>query len=95
VESQKEKVVFNLSGEKIPFLVKKEEEPIYITARDMLNDRLSVLKNKYSASANLNQLLTMLAVEALVDALKVNDRYSKLKNEIDSRLDSITSSLND
>ncbi len=95
MEAQKEKVVFNLSGEKIPFLVFKEDEPMYITARDMLNDRLAVLKNKYSASANINQLLTVLAVEALVDALKVNDRYSKLKNEIDSRLESFNSSLED
>ncbi len=91
----KEKVVFNLSGEKIPFLVPKDEEALYVHARDILNDRLAVLKNKYSATANLNQLLTALAVEALVDALKVNDRYGKLKIEVDQRLDLIKDSWAD
>ena len=95
MNAEKEKVIFNLSGEKIPFLVPKEDEPFYAEARAMLNERLAVLKNKYAASANLNQLLTVLAVEALVDALKVNNRYSRLKNEVDQRLDLIKSSLPD
>ena len=95
MSAEKEKVIFNLSGEKIPFLVPKEDEAFYVEARDMLTERLAVLKNKYSASANLNQLLTVLAVEALVDALKVDDRYSKLKSEVDQRLDLIKSSLPD
>ncbi len=93
--TEKVKVVFNLTGEQIPLLVFKEDEPFYVEAREMLNERLAVLKNKYSASANLNQLLTLLAVDTLVNALKVDDRYTKLKREVDSRLDLIKSTLPD
>lgn len=93
--AEKVKVIFDLSGEKIPFLVPKEDESFYVNAREMLKERLAVLKNKYSASANLNQLLTVLAVDTLVNALKVNDRYGKLKNEVDQRLDLIKDSLSD
>ncbi len=93
--AEKVKVVFNLTGEQIPLLVFKEDEPFYVEAREMLNERLAVLKNKYSASANLNQLLTLLAVDTLVNALKVDDRYTKLKREVDSRLDLIKSTLPD
>jgi len=95
VVAEKVKVVFNLTGEQIPLLVFKEDEPFYVEAREMLNERLAVLKNKYSASANLNQLLTLLAVDTLVNALKVDDRYTKLKREVDSRLDLIKSTLPD
>lgn len=95
MENDKVKFILDLSGHKVSLNILKEEEAIFVTAREMLNDRLTVLKNKYSATANINQLLTVVAVEALVDALKVDERYTKLKSEVESRLDAINNSLSD
>lgn len=95
MSDEKVKVVYNLAGDKIPFVVPKWEETFYVDARDLLNDRMAVLKNKYASSATTNHLLTALAVEALVDALKVNDRYNKLKSEVDTRIDILRDSLSD
>ena len=92
---QKHKVVFNIGGAEIPMMVVEEEEHLYVTARQLLQDRLAVLKNKYATKATLNQLMVVLAVETLVDAQKANSNYQRLKNEINNQLDIINTSLSD
>jgi cell division protein ZapA (FtsZ GTPase activity inhibitor) len=89
VKTGKEKVVVSLDGFQIPFLVNHEDEPYFRDAKEILNDRLAVLKSDYSAHASSENLVAVLAVEALVDALKINERYQKLKDEIQIRLDNI------
>lgn len=94
-EEKKEKVNINLSGDVVPFSVPKSEEIFYVNAREILIDRLAVLKNKYAGLANMNQLLTTLAVEALVDALKVDKRYKMLKTEVNQRVENLQTGLSD
>lgn len=76
-------------------MVPEEEEPLFIKAREMLQDRLAVLTNKYALKANIDQLLITIAVETLVNALKVNQNYTKLKTEMNNQIDSINISLLD
>ena len=95
METKKETVNINLSGDLVPFSVPKSEEIIYVNARSILLDRLAVLKNKYAGLLNMNQLLTTLAVEAMTDSLKVNERYKLLKTEVNERIEQLHSSLLD
>ena len=95
MDTSKVTVNINLSGDLVPFSVPQQEEKIYVDARDILKSRLTVLKNKYAGMANINQLLTTLAVEAMVDSLKVDKRYLLLKNEVSDRIDKLQTSLSD
>ena len=95
MEPLKERVIVNLNGEQIPFLVPKSDEPYFREAKDILNDRLASLKSDYSAYANSSKLVSVLAVEALVDALKVNERYQRLKSEVQTRLENIQTRFED
>jgi cell division protein ZapA (FtsZ GTPase activity inhibitor) len=93
-ESERVKVVINLNDQRIPFLVDRIEEPYFREAKDILNDRLAALKSDFSAYATSDQLIAVLAIEALVDALKVNERYQKLRQEVEGRLDNIQNRFN-
>jgi cell division protein ZapA (FtsZ GTPase activity inhibitor) len=89
MEVTKERVVINLNGQQIPFLVEKTDEPYFRDAKEILNDRLAALTSDYAAFATEKQLVTVLAIEALVDALKVNERYQRLRGEVQGRLENI------
>ncbi len=86
---EKERVIVVLNGEQIPFLVNKSDEPYFRNAKEILNDRFAALTNDFAANATSKELIIVLAVEALVDALKVNERYQLLRGEIDTRLQGI------
>ena len=86
---EKERVIVLLNGEQIPFLVNKSDEPYFRNAKEILNDRFAALTNDFAANATSKELIIVLAVEALVDALKVNERYQLLRGEVDTRLQGI------
>lgn len=89
MESFDAPVVFDLNGEQIRFMVPQSNERYFREAKEILNDRLAALRTEYSAFASSQTLVSVLAIEALVDALIVNERYQKLKVEVNSRLESI------
>jgi cell division protein ZapA (FtsZ GTPase activity inhibitor) len=89
MDDKKHKMVFKLSGEQITFLVDKADEPYFSDARSLLNQRMSELSQKYAAFTHTKQLIASLAIEALVDGLKVNDKYQRLKTEVDNRLNTL------
>jgi cell division protein ZapA (FtsZ GTPase activity inhibitor) len=95
MEPDKAKVVIKLNGKLIPFVVDNADEPYFREANDMLSDRLATLQSDYSAHADTQMLVSVLAVEALVDGLKVNERYQKLRSEVQGRLDIIQDKFND
>ncbi|MCP9767421.1 cell division protein ZapA [Lacihabitans sp. LS3-19] len=95
MESLKAKVVVNLNGEQLPFVVPKSDEPYFREAKEMLNDRLAVLTREYSAFASSQMLVSVLAVEALVDAMKINENYQRLKGEVQERLELIQTNFED
>lgn len=95
MEPDKAKVVIKLNGKLIPFVVDNSDEPYFREANDMLSDRLATLQSDYSAHADIQMLVSVLAVEALVDGLKVNERYQKLRSEVQGRLDMIQDKFND
>lgn len=93
MEREEAKVVFDLRGEQIVFKVPNSDERYYREANKILIDRLAELRTEYSAFASTDSLISVLALEALVDALMVNERYQKLKIEVNSRLESIQSNF--
>lgn len=93
MESQQTKVVFDFNGERMNFMVPEAHEYYYREANKILNNRLSELKTEYSAFATTDSLVSVLALEAMVDALMANEHYHKLKIEVDARLDSIQSNF--
>ncbi|WP_341224653.1 cell division protein ZapA [uncultured Arcticibacterium sp.] len=93
MESEKIKANIRINGEPIPFLLSPEEEPYFREAAIKINDRLAVLHNKYGAVANFEDLLSTVAVEAMVDALQAHKNYEKLRNEVNGRLEQIDSRL--
>lgn len=95
MEPKKESVVVNLNGEQIPFMVVKSDERFFREAKDILNDRLASLTSDYAAHASANQLVSALAIEASVEALKINERYQMLKSEVQTRLENIQTRFED
>ena len=95
MEPEKERVVVNLNGEQIPFLVLKSDERYFREAKDILNDRLASLTSDYAAHASASKLVSVLAIEALVEALKLNERYQMLKSEVQTRLENIQTRFED
>jgi cell division protein ZapA (FtsZ GTPase activity inhibitor) len=93
MESYETKVVFDFNGEQRNFMVPEAHEYYYREANKILNNRLSELKTEYSAFATTDSLVSVLALEAMVDALMVNEHYHKLKIEVDARLESIQSNF--
>jgi cell division protein ZapA (FtsZ GTPase activity inhibitor) len=91
----KERAVIELNDKQIPLIVDTLDEPYFREAKDILNDRLAALKSDYSAYASSDELVAVLAVEALVDALKVNERYQQLRLEVSNRLESIQGKFQD
>ena len=89
MESEKTRVVVKLNGEQISFLVKRHEESFFRDANEILNSRFAALAREHSAFANSAKLISVLAVEAVVDALKINENYQSLKNEVQDRLENI------
>ncbi|MFN4085112.1 MAG: cell division protein ZapA [Spirosomataceae bacterium] len=83
-----EKVPVNLplNDVKVPFKVPKSVEPFYRNAGDLFNERLAVLKKQYGTSTTTSVLVSVVAIEALVDALKADHHYTKLKIEVENRL---------
>jgi hypothetical protein len=76
-------------------VVLKSDEPYFREAKEILNDRLAVLTREYSAFSSSQKLVSVLAVEALVDAMKINENYQRLKGEVQQRLEIIQSKFED
>lgn len=95
MDSEKNKVVIKLAGEQIPFIVDSDEEPYFREANEFLNNRLAALTREHSAHANSQKLVSVLAVEAMVDALKINHRYQLLKEEVKGRIEIIQERFDD
>lgn len=94
--AEKVKVSANLkiNGKALPFKVLQEEETLYREAARMINERLAELNANYGANVeHSNDLLGVVAIEALVDALKVNHKYQLLQLEVEKRLDEIETKL--
>jgi cell division protein ZapA (FtsZ GTPase activity inhibitor) len=89
MESEKIKTVLNINGDLYPFRVKREDEPYFREAKDIINERLASLKNDYSAYTTPEKLMGVVAIEALVDALQVNEKYQKLREVAQERLNNI------
>jgi cell division protein ZapA (FtsZ GTPase activity inhibitor) len=89
MEPEEATVNLELSGERIRLKVPKSEEVVYQDAKKMLIGRLAELRAEYDAFANVDALISVLALEAAVDALMINERYQRLKIEVNSRLESI------
>ena len=84
-------MVFKLNGEQITFWVDKADEPYFSDARSLLNQRMNELSQKHATFTHTKQLIASLAVEALVDGLIVNDKYQRLKSEVNDRLNTLQS----
>ena len=95
METEKARVVIKINGEKLPFVVPKSDEPYFRDAKDILHDRFAVLTREYSAFASSQHLVSVLAVEALVDAMKINENYQRLKGEVQDRLEMIQTKFED
>ncbi|MFN3783265.1 MAG: cell division protein ZapA [Spirosomataceae bacterium] len=92
MESDKKEVVNLILDDKlVPFIVRGDLESYYRTAGELFNNRLAVLKNKYSGLASSNDILIhALAIEALVDALQADHNYLHLKNAMTKKLNEHT-----
>lgn len=84
---QKAKVNLKISGNVLPFLVEGDSEPIYREAASLINERMASLQNQYGNRANAEQLQGVIAVEAVVDALKAHENYTKLRQSLDTTVD--------
>jgi cell division protein ZapA (FtsZ GTPase activity inhibitor) len=93
MESEKIKANIKINGEALPFLLKPEDEPFFREAAIKINERLAVLHNKYGAVANFEHLLSIVAVEAMVDALQAHQNYTRLRTDVNSRLQQIDSRI--
>ncbi|HLO43002.1 MAG TPA: cell division protein ZapA [Leadbetterella sp.] len=89
MESEEATVILELNGERINLKVPKSEEVVYQDAKKMLISRLAELRTEHAAFTNADVLISVLALEAAVDALMINERYQRLKIEVNSRLESI------
>ena len=88
IESDKREVVNLILDDKlVPFIVRGDQEAYYRTAGELFNNRLAVLKNKYSGLTSSSDILIhALAIEALVDALQADHNYLHLKNAVEKKL---------
>ena len=93
MESENVKANIKINGEVLPFLLAAEDEPYFREAAIKVNDKLAELKNKYGALASFQKLISTVAVEAMVDALQAHENYTRLKEQIDSRIEQIDSRL--
>lgn len=89
MESEEATVILELNGERINLKVPISEEVVYQDAKKMLISRLAELRTEHAAFTNADVLISVLALEAAVDALMINERYQRLKIEVNSRLESI------
>lgn len=85
-EDEKAAVNLQLNDVKVPFKVRKAVEPFYRDAGDLFNERLAVLKKQYGTSTTTSVLVSVVAIEALVDAIMADQNYTKLKVTMESRL---------
>lgn len=83
------KANLTLNGSNIPFLIAAEDEVFFRDASKILNDRLIVLLNKYGQFASTETLISTIAIEAMADALKAQDNYERLQEELNSKLDQL------
>lgn len=89
MESEKIRAFITINGDKYPLKVLPEDEPYFRLAEEMINDKLGSLKSNYSAKASAEKLVGLIAIEAMVDALKVNEKYLALRDVLKSRLETI------
>ena len=87
------KANLTLNGSNIPFLIAAEDEVFFRDASKILNDRLIVLLNKYGQFASTETLISTIAIEAMADALKAQDNYERLQEELNSKLDQLNHRL--
>lgn len=89
MDNKKQRVVFKINGEQIPFLVDQADLPFFSDAKSLIDQRMGELGRKHAAYSHTNKLLFALAVESLVDGLKVNDKYHRLRTEVELRLEDL------
>lgn len=85
-DDEKAAVNLQLNDVKVPFKVSKAVEPYYRDAGDLFNERLAVLKKQYGTSTTTSVLVSVVAIEALVDAIMADENYTKLKLILETRL---------
>jgi cell division protein ZapA (FtsZ GTPase activity inhibitor) len=90
---QKSKVNLNIAGNTLPFLVHEAYEPLYRVAAEMINKRMASLQNQYGHKAKAEELQGIIAVEALVDALKAQENYESLQREVNREIDEIAAKV--
>lgn len=83
---EKAAVNLQLNDVNVPFKVPAKLEPFYRDAGDLFEERLAVLKKQYGTSTTTSVLVSVVAIEALVDALMADDNYTRLKVNLENRL---------
>lgn len=90
----KSKVNLNIGGSHLPFLVPETQEPLYRVAEEMINKRMATLQNQYGDKAKAEDLQGIIAVEALVDAIKAHEDYENLQKEVNAHVDGLMAKFN-
>mgnify|MGYP006347319057 CR=1 FL=1 len=90
---EKNKVHFYFFDEKFTLLVNEGDEKYYSEARDIFKAKLAELNTKYGVFGQGKELVTILAIEALVDGLILREYYQKLQLEVDNKLKYIKTSI--
>lgn len=89
MEEDKVKMVFKIDDEELVLYVNKSDEPYFSDARSLFKQRLYELSRTYATHTQSKKLPGIVAVEALVDALKINNNYQKLKAEVEKRIENL------
>ncbi|MCU0324937.1 MAG: cell division protein ZapA [Spirosomaceae bacterium] len=91
-----DKISFNLTlnGKDYPLTMSRADEGHYRTAASMIDERISQLSSSsFGGRLDQNEIIAFVALEAMVDALRVNGNYHRLQTEVQKYLDEIESKL--
>lgn len=76
------KVNLRINGVIVPFEVPSELEPLYRKAERLLEQRTVELNKQFALRMTPLQVATTVAVEAMLDALKLQNEYEAFQKEI-------------
>lgn len=86
MESEQVAVNINVNGNVLTFRLPAEQEPIYREASELISGRLKELYNTHGDKANSEQILSILSVESIVDAIQAHRHYSSLQTQVDQKI---------
>jgi cell division protein ZapA (FtsZ GTPase activity inhibitor) len=89
-DDDKFKMSLNIAGKNYPlFLEIPEDEIYYRIAQKLINNKLDEYHNRFKGLLNTQDFLAIIAVDALLDAQKLQESYTQLQQDVFERLNKL------